>query len=54
MKLRFYKVKYLFFWLPWVFVAALELSLFAVSRSYSIAARRLLIAGTSLVSQHGL
>ena len=43
------------FWLHWVFVAALRLSLVAVSEGYSLAeVHRLLIAVASLVAEHGL
>ena len=42
-----------YFWLHWVFIAALGLSLLVASRGYSlVAARGLLIAVTSLVMEH--
>ena len=40
----------IYFWLPWVFVAALRLSLIAASRGYSlVAVCGLLIVVTSLL-----
>ena len=43
-----------FFWLCWVFVAAGELALPAVSGGYSSCAARLFTAVASLVVEHGL
>ena len=45
------KNKFIYFRLPWVFIAAHRLSLVAVS---TVAARGLLIAVASLVVEHGL
>ena len=43
------------FWLHWVFVAPLRLSLVAVSGGYALAeVHRLLTAVASLVAEHGL
>ena len=44
----------IYFWLCWVFIAARGLSLVAVSRGYSVAVHRFLIAVASLAAQHRL
>ena len=45
----------IYFWLPWVFIAACRLSLAAMGRAYSLVAMHgLLIAVASLVVEHGL
>ena len=45
----------IYFWLHWVFVAVLRLSLVAASGGYSLAVvLRLLTAVASLVAEHGL
>ena len=47
-------ISFSFFWLHWVFVAGLRLSLVAVSGGHSLAAvGRFLTGGTSL-TEHGL
>ena len=43
----------MYFWLRWVFIGAHRLSLIAKSRDSLIEASRLLIAGASLVAEHG-
>ena len=46
---------FIYFWMCWVFAAGRKLPLVAVSRGHSlVAAFRLLIAVTSLVSERGL
>ena len=50
----FFKCYLFYFWLHWVFVAACWLSLVEVSRDYSLAVCRLLIAVASLVTEQGL
>ena len=46
---------FVYFWLPWVFVAAHRLSLVTASGGYSlVAGHRLLIAVVSLVVEHRL
>ena len=53
--MRFFLINifFLYFWLPWVFVAVLGISLVAVSGSYSLAVvHRLLIVVASLVVGH--
>ena len=44
----------MYFWLPWVFIAARRLSLVLASRGCSLVSHRLLIAVASLVAEHGL
>ena len=46
---------FIYFWLPWVFVAACGLSLVAENGGYSLAAvLRLLIAVASLLAEQGI
>ena len=55
-RLFFKKIIYLiYFWLHWVYIAALRLSLVAASGVYSFfVVRGLLIAAASVVVEHGL
>ena len=47
--------KIIYFWLPWVLVAALGISLAAASRAYSLVAKhRLHVLWASLVAAYGL
>jgi hypothetical protein len=43
-----------FFWIFWVFVAALRLSLVVVRGGYSVVVCGLLTAVVSLIAEHGL
>ena len=56
LSLSFFKNKFIYLWLHWVFVAACGLSLVAASGGglLFIVVRRLLIAVASLVAEHGL
>ena len=50
---HFFKKRFTYFWLYWVFISAQGLSLVAVSRGYSLfAEHRLLIAVAFLVVEH--
>ena len=50
----YFKIFLIYFWLCWVFVAALRLSLTAVSGGYSLVMHGLLIAVASLFAEHRL
>ena len=50
-----FKILFIYFWLPWVFVAAPGVSLVAVSMGYSLdLVLGLLTAVTSLAAEHRL
>ena len=56
---KYYAIKkkiylFVYFWLPWVFIAMHRLSLVVASRVYSAVVHGLLIAVASLVAEHRL